>query len=386
MMICGPFMHHDHMRVLQVLPALNQGGVEHATLDIACGLSAAHPDQPNFIASNSGALVAQLPPQTHHITLPLHSKNPLTILLNAYRLCRVIQKHNISVVHARSRGPGWSAFLACRFTKTPFVTTYHGAHSNTYRSRIVSRFKKFYNSVMARGNAVIAISDFMKRHIVAQYPASQNRIVSIQEGIDTDAFTRTQNAPSSPRYIFCPSRMSTIKGVDILLRAFAQCVYTHNTPDLKLMLMRTGKQNYIDQIDQMIEGLNLAHFVEWQNPNHDLRPLYTRASITVAPSRVDEALGRVSLEALSMQTLLIATHTGATPEICIHGKTGFLVKPDDVEGLTNALIQALSMPKQASDTLKNAGRNHMIDRFSKTAMIEKTLKLYENLHQRRILL
>ncbi len=352
--------------LLQVLPSLGQGGVEHATFDMAEALCEVFPDCPTYVGSSGGDLLGK-PHGFIHLTLPLHSKNPFRILLNAYRLRMFIQQYSITLVHGRSRSPSWSAWLACRLTGVPFITTYHGA----YKAK--SSLKKLYNSVMARGEKVIAISNYMKKHIEKHYPFAKTELV--YEGINTDFYQSTTKA--SGKTIFLPCRLSPIKGVHIAIGAFQKVVEKHT--DARLMLIRIGKKNYIEEIDKLIERLNLKAHVEFIEPTSDLRPYYERSAIILVASVVPEALGRVSLEALAMERLLIATDLGANPEICIEGMTGFLVSPANVGQLASALVHCLTLDDEMKNRIARNGRAHVEERFSSKSMFEKMIDLYKSL-------
>ncbi len=349
---------------------MHQGGVEHAAFEMAEYLAAALPQSKTYVASKGGSLLEK---NYHfqHLTLPLHSKNPFTIFLNAFRLAKIIKKHNIDIVHARSRAPAWSAWLACKMTGVPFVTTYHAA----YKGR--SFFKKFYNSIMARGEKVIAISHFIQNHVTFHCPLAN--VVLIYEGINTD-FYQSKRAASAP-VLFLPSRLSPLKGIHVAIKALARL--TPQYPEIKLLLMRVGKENYLQQIDHLIRAHQLEKHVRFIEPTPDLRPHYEEASIVLMTSVTPEALGRVSLEALSMQRLLIATNLGANPEICIDGVTGFLVKPGSDKDLADKINDCLMMEEARRAKISQKGRAHVLQNFSKDYMHEKTIKLYQSLLLRK---
>ena len=139
------------LTILQVLPRLVLGGAERGAVDIAVAIQQA--GGVAIVASQGGPMVHELDRvKALHVSLPLAPKNPFTIWRNAERLARIIRKHNVDIIHARSRAPAWSAMWAAERTGIPFVTTYH----DTYRGE--TPFKRRYNAVMARGVRVIAIS------------------------------------------------------------------------------------------------------------------------------------------------------------------------------------------------------------------------------------
>ncbi|MBT4687657.1 MAG: glycosyltransferase, partial [Rhodospirillaceae bacterium] len=147
--------------VLQVLPALEMGGVERGTVQTAAALTAA--GWRPMVASAGGLMTHDLGRTgAQHINLPLASKRPLRMLRNAEALANLINLHGVDLVHARSRAPAWSALSAARRTGKPFVTTFHNAYGH-------NRLKHYYNAVMAKGDRVIAISDFVAQHVRETY-------------------------------------------------------------------------------------------------------------------------------------------------------------------------------------------------------------------------
>src|SRR5262245_56576151 len=167
--------------ILQVVPRLDAGGSEQSTVEIAQALTSAGASA--LVATEGGRLATAIADAGGEIVpLPVASKNPLTILANARRLATLIEERGVDLIHARSRAPAWSAFIAARRTGRPFVTTYHGAYGNP------GPVKRVYNSVMGRGDRVIANSDYTARLIAARHSAARERIRTIHRGVDADAF------------------------------------------------------------------------------------------------------------------------------------------------------------------------------------------------------
>lgn len=361
------------LNVLQVLPGLNHGGVERATVDMAHGLCERYGR--TFIASSGGALKALLPPTCVHMTLPLARKNPWIMIKNACALMRIIKEHNIHILHVRSRAPGWSAWLARKWTRVPLVTTYHGVY------KAQGFLKKFYNSVMARGDGVIAISQFLNAHIKREYPWAKS--ILIYEGIDTDFFAPKDCAPSDslPKtpLLFAPSRQSPIKGIETLLFALKNM----RTP-CEILLIEAGKHSAITRIKKLIDDLCLTNYVRWIPATDDLRPFYALCDIVIVPSRVPEALGRVNIEALAMEKLLIASDLGANTESCIEGKTGMLFHAGNAKNLAQKIERMLHLGEKEKDTLRTNGRALILSQFPHTTMIAQTMALYERLNKKSL--
>ena len=370
--------------VLQVLPSLNQGGVERATLDMAQALLEDNPNSPIYIASAGGVYIKGLPDQVIHITLPLNCKNPLVMISNALRLTMLIRKYDIQIVHARSRAPAWSALLACKLSgilgksKGSFITTYHAA----YRGK--SRFKKLYNSVMARGDAVITISDFMENHVKTRYPLAKTHL--IREGIDEAFFMPQEDQRKDPqpleKAILLPSRLSPTKGIFTALEAMK--IITKNNPLVKLLLIRAGKESLMHEVDAYIEKNNLKKNVEFLPSSEDLRPYYDRASVIIVPSLVPEAFGRVAVEGMLMEKIVIATNIGALTESIMDNKTGFLMPVGNPHTLAEKITYVLNLDDSEKIKISKAARKHALTHFSLRVMKEKTIHLYKSIYEETV--
>ena len=168
--------------ILQVIPALGSGGgVERGTVEIAEAITDAGGRA--LVVSVGGSQVHEIARAGgEHIELPLHSKNPVVIYKNILRLAALIERENVDLVHVRSRAPAWSALYAAKRTKRPLVTTFHG----TYNTR--NFIKRAYNSVMTKGERVIAISDFIAEHVHRLYGVPASRLRIIHRGVDLYRF------------------------------------------------------------------------------------------------------------------------------------------------------------------------------------------------------
>ena len=160
-------------RILQVLPKLEIGGVENGTIDTA--LIIQKNNMIPYVASSGGKKVKELEDNhIQHFQLWLNSKNPIIIVFNAFILALIIYLKKINIVHARSRAPAWSAWIACKLTGAIFITTFHGFYSG-YNNCL----KRQYNKVMTWGKKVIVPSIFMKQHLIKYYGVNSNIIYPI---------------------------------------------------------------------------------------------------------------------------------------------------------------------------------------------------------------
>jgi len=192
--LANPFENLDPRPViLQVVPALETGGAERTTVDVASAVVAAGGRA--IVASRGGRMVPELAVcGAEHIDMAVHSKNPVVMGLNVERLARLIEREGVGLIHARSRAPAWSALAAARRANVPFVTTYHS------RVHEKPRLKVFYNSVMVRGDAVIANSNYTAANIRRVHAPEDGRIFTVPRGIDIEAYRDGDASRGSRRW------------------------------------------------------------------------------------------------------------------------------------------------------------------------------------------
>ncbi|MCE3230123.1 MAG: glycosyl transferase [Alphaproteobacteria bacterium] len=369
------------LRILQVLPELNSGGVEHVTLDMVAALRQRY--AVTYVASQGGTLLPNLEQRGGtHMPLPLASKNPVQMMLNAFTLARLVRTHHIQLIHARSRAPAWSALWAAHWTKVPLVTTCHGAYASSNPP------KAFYNSVMVRGDRVIAISEFIAQRIQRQYPASLPRVRLIREGIDLEEFNprlvsqqerldlrKAWNIPATATLFLMPGRVTRLKGQTVFIDAIRRL----NNPNIMGVILGQNQDNssYPAEVRCQSEGLPIRLIP------HILRPrvAYGAADFIVSASLAEEAFGRVTAEAGAMKRIVIATNHGATVELCQSAKTGFLIPPGDSRALADAMMNAMKMPPEDYRKMGETARAYVCANFSLERMCTETIDLYKELIQ-----
>lgn len=379
--------------ILQIVPELETGGVERTAVDVARACVAR--GWRALVASQGGRLVAELEAAGgEHITLPLASKNPLTIRANARALQDVIRKQNVSLIHARSRAPAWSALMAARACKIPFVTTYHGAYNQK------SALKGLYNSVMARGDVVIANSHYTARLIADRHTCAGNRIEVIHRGSDVEAFAAdaisedrlkamrsTWGLDGSERVILQMARVTPWKGQPVTIDAFAQ-LDAETCKDCVLILAgdAQGRAAYVDALSARIKEHQLGTRVHIVGHCDDV-PAAMRLADVVAVSSVEpEAFGRAAVEAQLGDAPVIVSDLGAVPETVLappdvaeDARTGWRVPAGDATALAHALKEALSLGGAARSALTSRAHAHAAERFSLTTMTNETLAVYARL-------
>ena len=373
--------------ILQVLPALETGGVERGTVDMALAIQ--HAGWVPVVASTGGRLVAEL--ERHnilHLTLPLRSKSPLTIRRNIDRLRDVIYDYRVNLVHARSRAPAWSAYYAAKREGVPFVTTYHG----TYNGGLWG-LKDRYNAIMTRGARVIAISQFIADHIIRTHGTPSDIIRVIPRGVDIDSLnpaTISQNRVVhlvqkwqladrlGVPVVMLPGRLTRWKGQEVLIAALA---HRQQRGDLCCLLVGSdqGRHQYSAALREQITRNSLHGMVHLVGECADMPAAYLLSDLVISASTDPEAFGRVVVEGQAMGRPVIATNHGAAAETVLDGQTGVLIPPNDPVALAAAIDHLVALSPDQRRAVAQAGRAHVAAHFTKAMMCERTLAVYEEL-------
>ena len=369
--------------VLQVVPALDSGGAVRGAIDVAVAIAEA--GGVSVVASEGGGMeVELLRAGVKSLHLPLASKNPAVIYRNIGRLRRVIREYGIEVVHARSRAPAWSSLYAAKKEGCRFVTTFHGTY------RIENRFKQRYNSIMARGERVIAISDFIAHHILDHYDVDPGRIRTIPRGVDLARFDPAAvsaqriislvsrwRLPDGVPVIMLPGRLSRWKGQEVLLKALTLL------DDMEYCCVLVGalreSSPYQDALQAFIKKHRLETRAFMAGACDDMPAAFMLADVVVSASTDPEAFGRVIAEGLAMGRPVVASDHGGAVEQTIDGTTAFLVPPNDPAALAAALREALNLTPSQRDLLATRAIEHIRHNFSKEIMCDATLGLYHEL-------
>jgi glycosyltransferase involved in cell wall biosynthesis len=380
--------------ILQVIPHLNTGGAEISTIEMAEAISQAGGRA--LVASQGGRLAASLS-QAGGVLIPFaaDTKNPVRLLHNALRLKKIIVSRGVSLVHARSRAPAWSALLAARVTRTPFVTTYHGAYNQS------SRIKSFYNSVMARGDLVIANSDFTAELARARHSIPPGRVTVIHRGVDHSRFDparvnqeRAQalreawGARPGEKIVLQAARLTRWKGQEIVIDA-AALLKARGLMDGVVFVLAgddQGRAHYSAQLRARIASHGLQEKVRIVGHCNDMPSAFSIAHVALVASVEPEAFGRTAAEAQAMGCPVIASKAGALTETvrdandpATAGATGWLVPPGDAGAMAGSLARAISMTENERAAVAAAAVDHIARNFSKASLQLKTLSLYDAL-------
>jgi glycosyltransferase involved in cell wall biosynthesis len=366
--------------VLQLLPALVSGGVERGTVDMARALVEA--GWRSIVVSNGGPMVHELERVgATHVALPVHSKNPLHWRATFDALVDLIHRERIDLVHARSRVPAWLGWRAARRNRTAFVTTFH------QRPAAAHALKRAYNSVMIRGERVIAISHYIAERLIADYGMDPARLRVIQRGVDLEMFdpdrvpaerlVRLVNKwrlPDGVPVVMMPGRITAWKGHALLIEALAKL----ERGSFRCLLVGedTAKPDVKARLEAQAQKAGLAPFVHFVGRTDDMPAAYKLADVVVSASLDPEPFGRVMIEAQAMGRPVIATDHGGARETVIEGVTGWLVEPGDPAGLAAGLRTALALDGDARARLAATATAHVRAEFSRYQMCARTLAVY----------
>ena len=378
------------LKVLQVIPKLGYGGAETGCYDIAHYL---HENNcKSFIVTSGGELIKFVDKKkVKLIKLPVHSKNPLTILFNSMALIFIIFFYNISIVHARSRAPAWSCFLATKITGRKFVTTFHGTYNFN------SKIKKTYNSVMVKSNLIIAGSNFIFSHIknnYSDYLDIKKKLLVIFRGINIDYFdptTKTEteekkllkswDIEENKKIILLPGRLTSWKGQELFIEAVNLVNIQLGYEAFYAVILGTdqGRDLYKKKLIRLSEQYRMTKQVKFIDHCKDMALAYKVSSIIVSSSIEPEAFGRVAVEAQSMEKIIIASNIGGSNETVIDEKTGYLFESGNPKSLSEKILKVLNLDDTTLKTVGIEGRKNIVKKFNVEKMCFSTYSEYKKL-------
>ena len=378
------------IKVLQVIPKLGFGGAETGCFDLAHFLN--ENNCKSYIVTSGGPLLKYInKKKVGLIRLPVQSKNPILIIINAIILSILILLLNINIVHARSRAPAWSCYFATKITRRKFVTTFHG----TYNFK--TSLKKWYNSVMVRSDLVIAGSNFIFSHIkenYSKYIQSNKRYLVIFRGINTDYFNpkkisekdkvllkKKWNIDELKKIILLPGRLTSWKGQEMFIESLS--LLKKNSPEIEFKAVilgnDQGRKIYKKKLIRLVEQYRLVNEIIFVD-HLELMPIaYEISDVVVSSSIEPEAFGRISVEAQSMEKPILASDIGGSNETIINNKTGFLFEAGNVNSLSIKLSEILNLSEVTLNGIGTEGRKNVKLKFNVEKMCNSTYSEYKKL-------
>ena len=380
----------SNIKVLQVIPKLGYGGAETGCYDIAHYLP--ENNCKSFIVTSGGELTKFINKEkVKLIRLPVHSKNPLLIILNAIILIGIILYFNISIVHARSRAPAWSCLFASKITRRKFVTTFHGTYNFS------GKLKKFYNSIMVRSDLIIAGSNFIFSHIknnYSEFMKFKKKFLVIFRGINVDYFDPSTKLEvdekkilkeweinKEKKIILVPGRLTSWKGQELLIEAINLVKIELGYEAFHVVILGSdqGRNLYKKKLIRLTEQYRLTNQIKFIDHCKDMALAYKVSDIVISPSIEPEAFGRVAVEAQAMEKLIIASNIGGSNETIINEKTGFLFEAGNEKSLSEKIIRAVTIDQTSLELIGKEGRKNIIKKFNVEKMCFSTYSEYKRL-------
>ncbi|MEM8552063.1 MAG: glycosyltransferase family 4 protein [Pseudomonadota bacterium] len=379
------------MTVLQVVPALETGGAERTTVDIAAAL--VENGDKAIVASEGGRMVEELTAVgAKHVTMPVSTKRLFGMRANARRIAALMEQENVDLIHARSRAPAWSSLWAASWTFRPLVTTYHGAYNEK------TKLKNRYNSVMARGDIVIANSAWTAALVAQRHRFAKDRIVTIHRGTDLSKFTepvgeralallRAWDVEERTPVVLHLARLTPWKGQEVLIDALP-ALMRRNSREFVCVFAGDdqGRDSYSAKLARKVKSLGLERQVRFVGHVSDVPAALAAAHVVVQPSTEPEAFGRAAVEAQAAGRPVVVSDLGAVretvlapPDVGRDKRTGWRVPPSNPAALAEALFEALQASHDTRKVIGMRGRAHAMAHFSLDAMKRKTIGVYHSL-------
>ena len=366
--------------IAQILPALNTGGVERGVIEISKALI--DNNFKSIVISSGGHMEAQLRRTGGtHYKLDVNSKNPFRWHKIRKELKIILKNENVDLLHLCSRAPAWIAFPLGKTLKIPVITSVH------MRFRKTNFFKKIYNSILIKGDLVIAISKHIELCIKNTFPKVSHKIKVVHRGVDLKLFDSLNINPAriiaqakliglkdNVPVIIMASRPALWKGYSILIKALSkvnknfQCI---------LIGAADGDKKFKDLLINKIIKYNLETKVKLVQSSKDIQAAMILADLIVMPSITPEPFGRIIVEAQALGKIPIAFDHGGASETIIDGKTGFLAKALSAESLAEKILLALSMKSAKRESMGNYSKKFVSKNFSHNKMCKLTLSIYK---------
>jgi len=358
------------MKILQIVPELNFGGVEIGTVDMAKQLLLLG-HQP-IIMSSGGKLVDTLRKMgIVHYTLPVQKKS-LRLFQTARDVAEIIRKDKIDIVHARSRIPALIAYLATRRTSACFITSCHGYYSHHLLSH-----------VMGWGERVIVISHSIGRRMIDTFQVPPERVRLVHRGLDihkypfdTARFQMGQKRQKDKFIVANIARITPLKGHKTFLQAVRFAKRTFPTMEVWLIGSAGKKKKYFEEILSLIDKFGLQDSVKLFGARSDIPDLLKQVDLLVLSTSVPEGFGRVLIEAGASGVPVIATRVGGVLDVIDHGKDGILVPPGEPLAMSNAIQKVFSEYEHYEQVAKTF-RAKIEEHFTLEVMAKKTVAIYE---------
>ena len=382
-------LNYKNKRILQIIPNMEIGGAERTVLEITSFLK--DTEFSSLVLTSGGKLIGELEKENIEvIKLKIDKKNPYSIIKNFFLFIKIFREKKIDLIHVRSRAPAWSAIFAAKKIGIPVLTTWHGHVSNS------SFIKKIYNSIMLKGDAVIANSAYTAERISKIYNIGLNKIDIISRGVNVESFKRSKfsnieisnmkkmwSVDDNKIIILFPARLTRWKGHLVTIEAI-NLLKKEKFFDHVIFLFageKAGAENYIKKLNSIITKFKLQENIKLVERIENMPLAYLASDIVLSPSIEPEPFGRIPIEAQAAGKTIIASDHGAVKDTIKNGNnfTGFKVKPNDPQALSIAIKQSITMDKKDLTKMHERAISNVKNNFSLENMCKKTLEVYKRL-------
>lgn len=358
------------MRIVQVLPELNEGGVERGVVEL--NREYVKKGIESFVISNGGKLENQINLDGgKHIEFNVCSKNIFTAFSRVNRLKKILKEINPDIIHVRSRVPAWLVYFANKSLKIKIVSTVHGFNSVS-----------FYSRIMTNADAVICVSNSIKEYIQKNYQTKDEKITVIPRGIDLDLFNpknisnefihnfKKDNDLEDKFIVSSVGRITQLKDYETFIKAIL--IVKKEIPNIKALIVggvRSDKEDYLNSLKNLVKELNLEKNIIFTGSQSKIAEIYALSDVIVSSSKKPESFGRAVAESLAMNRPVIATNHGGVKDIIIENENGFFFEIGDEKELANNILK--------SKKLSFDGYNYISNNFSLKNMLDKTIAVYK---------
>ncbi len=377
---------HIKMSVLQVLPHLNSGGLVSGAIEVATALKKNNLD--SVVFSSGGFRENEiLKSGTILEKGPVGSKNIFTILSNKKKIIELVNKYNIKIIHARSRAPAWSSYFAAKELNIPFVTTFHGTYG------LENFLKKKYNKIMLKADAIIAISQFIKKHISDNYGV-KDKIHVIPRGVNSNIFSpksvttarivamaKKSKALDDEKVILMPARLTEWKGHKLAITALKSI----KNKKVKLLIVGDvqNRNKYKNELINLAKNLKVQNKLVFLDHLRDMPALYMISDVVLSCSTKPEAFGRTVLEAQAMGRPVVAFNHGGSVELIQDNENGILTEVGNINELSISLDRVLDLTYNKRNIISKLSIRNVKKKYLTDMMTNKTLNVYKELIKKK---
>ena len=381
--------HIDSKNIIQIIPNMEIGGAEKTVLEIGAYLKNTHYEP--IVLTSGGRMIESLKEKKIKVLVrKIDQKNPFGIFTNIEKFKNIFSENKVSLVHVRSRAPAWSAYYASKKLNIPFIATWHGHAENS------SFFKKKYNSIMLRGNAVIANSKYTAKKISENYNYDISNIDIIPRGVSSADYgvnnfsekeildlKREWDITNDQKVILLPARYTRWKGHELAIRACSKLIEENPKLNVSIIFIgnKKGSERYVSNLEKLSNSLGLSNYIKILGNFKNMALAYHVSDIILYPSIIPEPFGRVPIEAQAAGKIIIASNNGGMTETIKEGanNTGFRIKNNDMEDLKNKINLALNFNDHEINNLRKRAVENVDKNFSLENMCKKTLDVYDRI-------